>query len=618
MPRLTSEVSSTTPIGAETETEPVTDTQTQPAKSLREPRGRIAFLAVALALPYVFAIAAVWGKPWGAPSDFAAEMLRVADVGGRHTPLVGVFSRFGWNHPGPLMFYVLAPFFRLLGTSGLLVGTAVLNLAASLAVIVLAGRRGGLRSALLAAAMMLLLARAMTWGVIVQPWNPYLVVLPLALLGMLAWGVAEEARWELPWMMLIGSFLVQSHVGYALVTAGLVVTPVAITLVRRRHSLGSWFTLWARPLAVSLLVTLAAWLPPIIEELRGHPGNLTELVRYFLHPTEPPLGWSKGLGLMATELSFKFPWITGNDTGPFPTVLEHSLLQGIVVIAVAAALGLAAWRRGAATEARFAACVLSLTVFGTYSMTRISGLPFDYLIRWSWVIAAFLWFSIVSCALAVAKPWLARLPEMARRGAFGTAAALLIIVSLTEVPAAHATPVPLEGASNTVLHLAAAAAPSLSPNRRYLIRWNDSQIMVGVNRGLAATLERRGFHIFWDPASKTAFGSQRIASPDQVDALLVGYNVTDQPPGWKPPAGSKVIARYDPLTDATRHRLRDLQDTITRLSNRITLLQGVGSSESAGKADRLQHDLDRAQGELATLRAQGQAYVLVLQPAPRS
>ena len=64
---------------------------------------------------------------WHPASDVAVEVLRIREVGGRHTPLVGVHSRYGWDHPGPVLFWALAPFSWLFGTAGVLVGVVVLN-----------------------------------------------------------------------------------------------------------------------------------------------------------------------------------------------------------------------------------------------------------------------------------------------------------------------------------------------------------------------------------------------------------------------------------------------------------------------------------------------------------
>ena len=61
-------------------------------------------------------------SPWYPVLDLAMTEFRVRDVFGRHTPLIGLPGRIGeypnqGSHPGPLSFYLLAPTYRLLGSS---------------------------------------------------------------------------------------------------------------------------------------------------------------------------------------------------------------------------------------------------------------------------------------------------------------------------------------------------------------------------------------------------------------------------------------------------------------------------------------------------------------------
>ena len=62
--------------------------------------------------------AALAQRAWAPSGDRAIQVLRISDVGTSHTPLTGSWSRFGWDHPGPIVFWVLAPFARLLGDRG--------------------------------------------------------------------------------------------------------------------------------------------------------------------------------------------------------------------------------------------------------------------------------------------------------------------------------------------------------------------------------------------------------------------------------------------------------------------------------------------------------------------
>jgi hypothetical protein len=69
------------------------------------------YIAIALVLlPLVVALISLIGTHWPPSSDDAVEVLRIRDVGTRHTPLVGMDSRLRWSDPGPFLFWVLAPF----------------------------------------------------------------------------------------------------------------------------------------------------------------------------------------------------------------------------------------------------------------------------------------------------------------------------------------------------------------------------------------------------------------------------------------------------------------------------------------------------------------------------
>ena len=92
-------------------------------------------LAIAMAVVFVplFVLLgrAIFGS-WTTVADYAALELRTRAVGGTDTPLVGPYSRYGWNHPGPLVFYALVLPYRALGSegTGLLAGALLLNASA--------------------------------------------------------------------------------------------------------------------------------------------------------------------------------------------------------------------------------------------------------------------------------------------------------------------------------------------------------------------------------------------------------------------------------------------------------------------------------------------------------
>ena len=108
------------------------------------------FTAGVVVLPFVVAAVVLAGQRYAPVLDLAMTEVRVRDVFGRHSPLIGLPGRIGTfpdqgSHPGPVSFYLLAPAYWITGRSayGLLLGAIVLNAASALAVVWVAGRRGG-------------------------------------------------------------------------------------------------------------------------------------------------------------------------------------------------------------------------------------------------------------------------------------------------------------------------------------------------------------------------------------------------------------------------------------------------------------------------------------------
>src|SRR4029453_11694314 len=79
-------------------------------------------LTAVLAVPLVVRLGVLAPPPWYPRLVRAQPERRVRDVGGRHSPLVGLVGRINaygvdGSHPGPLSFLSLGPFFLPLGIS---------------------------------------------------------------------------------------------------------------------------------------------------------------------------------------------------------------------------------------------------------------------------------------------------------------------------------------------------------------------------------------------------------------------------------------------------------------------------------------------------------------------
>jgi hypothetical protein len=351
-------------------------------------RARLTWMVAVLALsPFVVG---VWSLVRNAHTsailfgDRAVIALTAADVW--RTPiLLGPYSRYYWHHPGPAYFYVLGVGSSVFGgtTLGLSLAATVINAAAAVGLLVLAYRRGG--RALVCWTAVLLPCYLLAVGpVAFDVWNPSITLLPFALVLMLAWSIACRDWWTAPWLVLAGTFAVQTHV--ALVPG--VMTACGIGAVvggwRQRRGEGDERARDAcrvrRALLVSAVVGFVLWLPPVIQQVTGSDGNLTALARFFLRS-----GSQHSLSDAVTQTALQ---LTLFARAVFePVTLRQDGRQGLVLVAVAGAVGLAvaAWASIRTKNVDGLALLFLVAVealAGVYSVTRIDGPIQFYLVQW--------------------------------------------------------------------------------------------------------------------------------------------------------------------------------------------------------------------------------------------
>ena len=128
---------------------------------------------------------------------------------------LGPYSQFGWNHPGPLFFYLLAPLYLFSGekTIALNAGAFVINLLSVSAVVFVLLRYAAPGIGCAAATAMGLYVYRLP--IISSYWNPHVVILPAAAFLVLCAAIAARHAWALPVAVLVGSFLVQTHASLA-------------------------------------------------------------------------------------------------------------------------------------------------------------------------------------------------------------------------------------------------------------------------------------------------------------------------------------------------------------------------------------------------------------------
>jgi hypothetical protein len=234
-------------------------------------------VAVAIVgLPFFAAIVRAFRETGRLGGDIALTELAVRAVG-THAVLVGPYSRWGWNYPGPLYFYVLAPFYWLFGAEGrgIAVGAILIGLASACSILIFARRRGGSGLMLWAAIVLGLFIwhlDEMAWS----SWTPYVTVLPSAAFLIAAWSLACVDRWALAVVAVTGSFLIQTHLAYLplVLAVGVAALIVCVLRVGRRREV---VRTWRLPIALAVGLFVLAWTPPVIDAVVNEPSNLDQL-----------------------------------------------------------------------------------------------------------------------------------------------------------------------------------------------------------------------------------------------------------------------------------------------------------------------------------------------------
>ena len=527
------------------------------------------------------------GRAYLPTQDFAVLDLRVRDVWSGDLPLVGVYSRFGWNHPGPLLFWLLAPLNWLFGGAPwtTLVGHAALQGIAIVGAAWTAWRRGGLAVVLGAMAVILLTYAAIGDYLLFQPWNPHVALIAFPWFVLAAWGVAVGDTRDVIVAAVLATFLVQAHVGYApLVLACALVALVFVVLdaraaraTRAADQPGAWAR-WRRPVIVAAGVTVVLWIPVVVDQLTQSPGNLRAMARYFLKGDQPAAGLAKGMGWLAAEYRGRPPWLGGGDLfDPFTFEAwprsRAWLLIPLVLLVVA---GVVSRRRRDTRAFRLVVMTAALNVVGIVTLAGVTGIGYPYLFYWRIPLAPFTLFATGYALVRAIDP--ERVPVVRIVGyAMLTVTVGAAGVGFTKDVVDHPGLVnPLEPtvrAMTTRLEREAG-------DRTVLVRVADVAAR-GLQGGIFDALDRKGVDVRVDTDNEFQYGRSRGATLDEAASVWYVVEESALVSTLSAQPEAKVIARSTPLTRAEEAELtqlhRELADA-ARAAGRDDLVNRVGSS----------------------------------------
>jgi hypothetical protein len=594
---------------------------------------RLALVTLALAfVPLGAALVHALGR-WTATGDNALITLRSLDVLTRNTPLLGTWTSasrtigFDVNNPGPLQFDLLALPARFLGREGPAIAVIAMHVATVVGIFLVARRRGGP----VVASVAMLGTAALCWSmgseVLVEPWQPHALLLPFLLLLFLVWSASCGDLVAVPWMVGIGSVIVQTHVSYGLLVPPLCVWAlVGLFLTRRqeRRDDGGPGRGVRRVVVVTLVVAALCWSQPLAEQLFGRgEGNMSRLVRAATAEAPEPIGYGKAVRLAGDVVglppfwlrpSFGHAWYVvppeaglppqgADPPGLAPAAVSLVVVAGLLLLCIVLAR-----RRRDLVAGRAAVTALLAVGLGVVTASRVPMGEFAlaaHQFRFLWPIAAFATFALVATVVRIAP----------RRAAWPVMAA---ITGVTALVAVLALPASDQGVSAPTS--AQAVIRDIGPQLSSIEGQGPLAIdhlfdFFGDPYGGALLVELRAHGVRFVTLHESLgrqLGDRRVVRRDEVhDELFmrIGEGARTTPPG------TRRVAFHDGLTAPQRRELDRLRTEVsTFLDGRrdLPLTDDANAYMDLGVAPRLRDQLRAGKGLDGAVLVSGRDLVLLV------
>ncbi|HEY2562492.1 MAG TPA: hypothetical protein VGI44_02200 [Acidimicrobiales bacterium] len=523
---------------------------------------------------------------------------------------LGPFDRYGWSHPGPAYFYLLSIAYRLIGSGAQaqFIGATAINALASFGVVWVVRRRVGPAAAVWAAVCVGYLAIQLSFtggqtvtysesalGALVSPWNPTVVILPMVLFAVLCAAAPAGSPLSLLGALLIGSFIVQTDFSAAvMVVVFLVASALACVIlaerkrrgrIRRVHAAGddgahgvdradgadpsgvgqdvergatgrnraasglSARGLWARTWAgLGLVVLVAMWVPPLIQQFTTNPGNMTLIARFFTGPQSAP-GATVANSFRAAMAVYGVLAIGPSEVMNLALgrIYPHAAVASITAV-VLVAIGVAVLVVGLRRRHRFAVMLGALSVAGAavtvFAAWRVSGLVYGYLLVWAVAAPLLALIGVGALVLAptdrpVAAP--TRPASSLRVVVCGVAVVVCVVLSVhvAMLPPLSTVSDPVVGAT------VALVTPKLTPGQPVQVVDAQGPDLLGTEQyiGVVNLLDERGY----DPKVSGFFtdlvGPGFLATGHEPTQISIGRWTVRSPslPGFVGRVGNDAI-----------------------------------------------------------------------------
>jgi len=414
----------------------------------------------------------------------------------RGQQLLGAYSRFGWNHPGPAFFYLAAPLYEVLGERGpaLNLFTYATELVCAFAIVWAAYRLGNHLLAITVAALLSVFELVALPFLLGNEWNPISPILPLVLVCFLAALIVRGRTTLFPLMAFVGSAIVQTHVGFALAVVAL-----AVYAVFRGRAPARTRVTPRRVMLPTFAALLVCWALPLVDVWVSRTSNLWQLIEFFV-PTPRHLAQQS----WPMTIDAFVPQAAALPVAVAETLLHHRLPDpdGFVAVAITATelvVVAAILRRVSVYDRGHIRVLAELTVLfaavAILSIRSARGELLLYLVTWC-AVCGFLAVVVIS---EFASDWLGARVGENRAVPIATAAASVVVALALTAPVARGSVIGAENGDVSriapVVNAFVRARPSVVPTIQ--IASHDTwPVAVGV----ALYLVKRGTPVAVDEA----------------------------------------------------------------------------------------------------------------------
>ncbi len=517
--------------------------------------------AVVLA-PIVGEVVRKINSSWRPTGDDAIFAINAHDVFSKHPPLLGTYSVVTQSagklapavyHLGPMVSWVLAIPERFFSERlGVAIGAAIVNALMLVATVAVVRVMSNDRVALLAGGALALTIWSVGHTTLAEPWNPYIGLWALPLLCAISTAFATGRSWLLGWMIVVASFAVQAHYLY--------LGPVGFVA---GVALAVWFvSLWrgaiARPprrvYGWAVLAVVVCWMPSIVQQAFGHPGNLSSwwtvtnatgdarapFINYSLRFAVNVIGFPTA----ATRGSLGTRELLALSNAPsFVAWGSCAALVGCVVA------GAVLFRRTQHVVSVFATVALAVTIGAVFTLSRYPrafvSFPY-YRIVMLWCVAMVLWSAALNVVWHASLHFFPSVIAWLGRGVQAGAMMLVGFAALLAVVGVSPDgPVNALGARATQ-RLANGARTSLVRGHSYVVVGEGANAIFVVY-GVFRELHNAGFTVYV-PNSEVQLRRVYGLRDRRASQLIVSS-------GTDPlPRGARVLARYDGRSERDRSR----------------------------------------------------------------